>query len=343
MALSSIFKVRNEATPALLDLLNATTLGTNGAKYRHLDTSQRILEADDPLFLSMERNEKVIGNITFCRRETFWYIRYFAFTSFAQAGSKKKQEDKGNSFLKRELNTFFDEVFEGIHSVIPPTSMYAYIDPHNDRSKWMSENFGFKTIAKLATQTYSRISPKVSSRLETITDWQAIKPIVEKQFSEHNYFFTTHAKKPPFYALRDSNGEIIALTRVTTVHWEIVRLPGKMGGFLTKALPYIPFLNRLIKPKNHTFLVPEIVYAKNNDPQLLEEFFSAILADKKLNLIIWWIDQNEPLYLHVKDKLKWGILNKIIGVAPVDVVERKQLDSNKLNEKPIFVTAFDMV
>ena len=123
MALSSIFKLRQEVTPALLELLNNTTLGTNGAKYRHLDTTSRILEADNPLFLSMERNDKVIGNVTFCQRDKFWYIRYFAFHSFAQAGIKKKDADKGNSFLKRELNQLFDEVFEGKHSDEPVESL----------------------------------------------------------------------------------------------------------------------------------------------------------------------------------------------------------------------------
>ena len=90
MVLSSIFKLRLEATPALLELLNNTTLGTNGAKYRHLDTSKRILEADNPLFLSVERNDKVLGNITFCQRDNFWYIRYFAFSTYTQSGIKKK-------------------------------------------------------------------------------------------------------------------------------------------------------------------------------------------------------------------------------------------------------------
>jgi hypothetical protein len=74
MALSSIFKIRKEATPALLELLNNTILGTNGAKYRHLDTTSRILEADNPLFLSLERRDKVIGNVTFCQRDNFCYI-----------------------------------------------------------------------------------------------------------------------------------------------------------------------------------------------------------------------------------------------------------------------------
>ncbi len=109
--LHPLFKIRTEVTTGILDLLNRTVLGTNGAKYKHLDTSNRIYEADNPLFLSIERHEKTLGNVTFCRRGKHWYIRYFAFHSLAQAGGVKKSEDKGNSFLKRELNQFFAQLF----------------------------------------------------------------------------------------------------------------------------------------------------------------------------------------------------------------------------------------
>ena len=343
MALSSIFKLRQESTPALLELLNNTTLGTNGAKYRHLDTASRILEADNPLFLSLERTDKVMGNITFCQRDKFWYIRYFAFHSFAQAGNKKKNTDKGNSFLKRELNQFFDEVFEGKHSDEPVESMYAYIDPRNDRSKWMSENFGFKVIGQLATQSFSRFYPKRSPRVEISKDWDALKEIVDYQYGQHNYFFTSHSQKGPFYVLKDAQGEILACTKVTKVNWEIVRLPGKLGRILVKIIPFIPFLNKLIKPKNHIFLVPEIVFSKDNNPILLEELFSSILAQEKCNLMLWWIDEKDPLYISIKEKINWGFFNKLIGVNPVDVVERRNSTSKAISKGPVFVTAFDMV
>lgn len=343
MALSSIFKLRTIATPALLELLTNTTLGTNGAMYSHLDTPTRILEADNPLFLSLERKNKVIGNVTFCQRDQFWYIRYFAFHSFAQAGNKKKQIDKGNSFLKRELNQFFDEVFEGKHSEKVVEAMYAYIDPRNDRSKWMSENFGFKVVSHLVTQSFSRISPKKSSRLVKINDWKEIEPFVEASYSQHGYYFTSHAAKAPFYGLKDETGELIATCRVTRVNWKIVRLPGKMGGILTKVIPYIPLLNKLIKPKHNTFLVPEIVTAKNTDPALIEELFSAVLKEEKLNLMVWWIDQNDKIYRSVKDQIAWGLFHKIVGAHPVDVVERLHPTSTRKTNVPVFVTAYDMV
>lgn len=343
MALSQIFKIRDSVTPQIIALLEQTTLGTNGAMYRHLDTSARIKEADNPLFLSMERNNKVIGNITFCRRGRDWYIRYFAFHTLVQSGQKIKKEEKGNSFLKRELNQFFTDAFEGKIDGTELQSMYAYIDPKNGRSKWMSENFNFRVIGQLVTQTYSRIKPKASKRLEKITDWKTIEGFVLKNYSDHAYFFDAHASVAPFYAMKDENGNIIACARTSIVQWEIIQLPGRSGRLLTKVIPFIPFLNRLIKPKNHTFLVPEIVCVKDYGPAILDELFSAILYEEKLNLMIWWLDQKDSLYQNVKAKINWGLLHKIIGVSPVDVVQRTADGQPIYTDRTVFVTAWDMV
>ena len=47
----------------IIDVLTETTLGTNGARYRHLDTKERIFEADNPLFVTIERNVRVWGQV----------------------------------------------------------------------------------------------------------------------------------------------------------------------------------------------------------------------------------------------------------------------------------------
>ena len=65
MGLSSLFRFRKVANEAILELLESVTLGTNGAHYKHQDTSKRIGLIDNPLFLTIERNEKVIANVTF--------------------------------------------------------------------------------------------------------------------------------------------------------------------------------------------------------------------------------------------------------------------------------------
>lgn len=337
--ISPFFKLREKHSQGIVDLLESTTLGTNGAKYKHLDTAVRINEADSPLFLTLERNDKVLGNVTFCRRTEHWYIRYFAFQSFLQGSDAKKNTKTGNSRLKKELSTFFQNVLSDGNV----KSMYAYIDPNNERSLWMSENFGFKKIAELATQSFSRTNPKLSSRFSKIDDWNEVSPIVREFYGNYNYYFEAHCSKPPFYVLRNQQNEIIAFSRIVNVNWEIIRMPGKLGGFLTKAIPSIPFLRKIIRPKKHEFLVPEIVWSKDNDPKLLSELFESMLADQQLNLILWWTDIRNPLYQNVKSKVKWGLLHKIIGVAPVDVVQLKSEAFIDENLEPVFVSAYDMV
>lgn len=344
MSLSARFTIREEATPALLDLLTQTTLGTNGARYAHLDTRTRIFEADNPLFLSVERDGKVQGNVTFCRRGTQWYVRYFAFSGQKQASKTTKHAESGNSTLKREINQFYDEVFEGKYGEAPEC-LYAYIDPHNERSKWMASQFGFRTEAQLITQTFCRVNPKVNIHLRQITDEATIDSILAKIAGNHAYFVEHHAKKPVFYGLYDENENLIAFTKITKANWVIERLPGIMGGFLTKVIPYIPRLRKLVKPAHHSFLVPESVWTKDNNPFVMAQLFEAVLAAENVNVMLWWVDRREALWREAKNCVFWGLLHWFTAQIPVDVVVLRKhvLKGDELNKKPIFVAGWDMV
>lgn len=334
--MTSLVHIRYEATPAVIELLESVTLGTNGAKYRHLDTRERIKNADNPLYLSIERNDSILANITFCQRGANWYIRYFAFDNrFQSSGSKKSN---GNSLIKREIESFFQEALQnkGVKS------FYAYIDPKNVKSLWMSENFGFKTVAQIATQTFSRVHPKASQRIVKINDWQEVAPIIQAVFLKYQYYFEAQSN-PPFYGIKNSDGEIIALAKVNLANWEIKRLPGKLGGILTQLIPFIPRLNQLIKPKQHSFVVPDCVWTKNNDAQLLEELFEGILHAEKRNLIIWWVDVKDDLYETIQTKIKWGLLNKLIGASHANVVERTSEIPSQKDIQPVFTAGFDFI
>ena len=333
---SKLVRIRYEATSSVIDLLESVTLGTNGAHYRHLDTRQRIENADHPLFLSIERDESILANITFCQRGASWYIRYFAFDNRFQSSGTKKS--RGNSLIKREIESFFQDVLDnqGVKS------FYAYIDPKNVKSLWMSENFGFKTISKVATQTFSRVKPKASNRLVKLESREEVDSIIHTSFSNYNYYFEAQSQAP-FYALKNEMGEIIALAKINIADWEIKRLPGKTGGILTKIIPFIPRLNKLIRPKKHSFVVPDCVWTENNDAQLLEELFEGILHVEKRNLIIWWVDVKDDLYKTISSKVKWGLLNKLIGISYANVVERRAESSIEKENKPVFTAGFDFI
>lgn len=337
-----IFKFREEPTEGILSLLESVTLGTDGAHYRHLNTRQRISEADNPLFLSMERHEKVLGNVTFCRREKNWYIRYFAFDQAMQAQGKRKSSSNG--LLKRELQGFFDQQLKSGEV----DAFYAYIDPRNVKSLWMSENFGFSSVAKIATQTFSSVRKPKLGRVKKQVDPKDLPKEVTGQFQEQGFFFDDQLKKGPHFSIQGEDGELLAFAKTTSASWEIKRLPGRMGGFLVKLLPFIPILNRLIHPKHHSFVVPEAVYVKNNDPALLKELFEGILGHENQRVIMWWVDEKDALYHSVKSDFNWGLLDKLIGVnhAHLVTLSRKVQESYTTDDdrvKASYTSGFDFV
>lgn len=338
-----MFQIRREPTESIIRLLEKVTFGTEGAHYRHLDTREKIKVVDAPLFYTLERGEKAIGNITLCERETDWYLRYFAFEPILQGAGKKRSTGKSNR-LKQEVQTFFDRLFQGEFSPHKARSVYAYIDPKNQKSLWMSEAFGFAKVRTVATQSFSRIKPKLSTRFVTNIMWEDVSELIGENCRDHSYFHTVQVKKGPFFGLRNESGELIAFLKITLAEWEISRLPGKAGGLTVKLLPYIPWLNRLIRPADHRFIVPDSVWVKDNDPKVLMELFESVLAHEKQNLMLWWIDKEEPIYTKVKSSVKWGLLHKVIGVSDVDLVVKASKNvENEVRSKVHFVSGYDFV
>jgi len=329
------FEFTEAITPELVQLLEQTTLGTNGAMYRHLDVPERIYQTDSPLCFSLRRNDHLLANITFCKRNFGLYLRYFAFDKRFQSKGKARQTMQ-KSALKKEI----EEVFKRV-SLEHPGSLnmcYAYIDARNARSKWMSEQFGFQTKAKLATQSFSRRFPKKSTRISKEVLAEEHLSLIKSRYGHYTAYFD-HYLQGEIHCLRSSEGRLLALAKFTNVTWEISRLPGKMGGILVKALPFIPILRKMVQVKKHQFLVPEALCVADNDPKLLTEFLSGVLSIEQRHTMLWWMDERDELYVQVQQKVNWGILHRILGVSPVDVVIRGDFQP----ENPMYIAAFDMI
>lgn len=342
MKLSSLFKLRETPSKQLIALLDSVTLGTNGAKYRHLNTEVHIHKADNPLHLSIERNERLLGSVTFCRRNGEWYIRYFAFDNGLQ-GTGKRRSKGGDGLIKRELNHFFDATLADETEFDKVDIHYAYIDPKNSKSLWMSENFGFTPVANIATQTFSRVYLPKSTRVQKESNWEELAPIYREAYGGFKFYFEEQLKSGPFYVIRGNDNKVLAAVKINKTTWVIERMPGKMGGFLTKAIPYVPVLRKLINPKKHTFLVPEAVYFKDNDSKLLTELFEGVLALEKEHLIFWWTDERNPYYKSVKDEVKWGLLHKIISVNQASLVVKQPEGVEYDNSRPAYTSGFDFI
>lgn len=329
------FEQTDHISPDLIRLFENTVLGTNGAKYKHLDVAQSVAHTDQPLSFSLRRREQLIANITFCKRPFGLYLRYFAFDKRFQSKGKARMNPK--SQIKQEIETVFQEItaqYPGADNYC-----YAYIDAKNVRSKWMSETFGFQTKAYLATQSFSRIWPKANPTLKEERMSPELFETIEKNYSHYTAYFTHFFEKGTVYSIFDPNGRRLAFAQFHKVRWEIQRLPGKLGGLQVKLLPYIPFINKLIQPKEHTFLVPEVVCNPSGNIADVQRLFEAVLAKEQLHSLLWWNDTRDRLYQKAQQTFSWGLLHNIIGVAKVDVVVRGDFEP----KEPIFIAAFDMV
>jgi hypothetical protein len=112
---------------------------------------------------------------------------------------------------------------------------------------------------------------------------------------------------------------------------------------LTRVVPFIPGLRRIIRPKRHTFIVPEAVYVEGHDTQLLEALFEGILALEQEHLLLWWVDNQEPLYIKSKSTISWGVLHRIVGVNNVHMVVKHSTTYTADYSKPSYTCGFDFV
>ncbi len=316
------FVVRETPTEQIVALLKSVTLGTNGAKYRHLNTEERLKQLYHPIYLTLERNGRALANITCCRRPFCWYVRYFAFDELFQVSNHNHMKaSKGQGGLKKKISAFFESAERGELGP-PPSFFYAYIDPRNERSLLLSKGFGFKTVRKIATQTFSRTNPGSSDALKRLDNKEYIKSLCREHFGDLPLFFDFHTlNSSPFYGLFKA-GKLVAFAKVHRADWVIEQLPGRNGKMLTKMVPYIPRLRKVLKPKSHQFLVLDSVWSEVGNPQYLEELFSGLLYEEGRNLAIWWVDKQDQLYTAVQNKIKWGILHRINGAHEVDLVVR---------------------
>ena len=90
------FVEQEQPTEAIKTLIKNTVLGSNGARYRHVNPLKQLTKLDNPLYFSLMAKEQCLGNITLCQRNQSLYLRYFTFHERYQASlySIKRKKSK---------------------------------------------------------------------------------------------------------------------------------------------------------------------------------------------------------------------------------------------------------
>ncbi len=354
--LSSIFKHDSVHNPSILSLLENTTIGTNGAKYRHLHTAQKINALHSPHYFTIYRHEKAIANITICERpilfgdgylvETF-YIRYFAFDTNFQTKKQIKNRNKSTIFQTYISNLLTTSNLDIESPKYDPKIYWAIVDPENNRSLQMSEKYDFECITHIKTTAFSRFTlrQKKNVSLAKKKDHHDIFNMIRHFYTGYNGLTDIHLFNNNDYFVLKENDEIVAGIKASKVEWRIERLPGIMGQFLARILPYTPFLRRIINPNKYQFLATEGLFWKEGYAHQILPLLEGVLFEQGCHSMLLWTDVKNEKVNRLLSSINLGLLQKIKADNEVNLMAKFNNVSDKTKEtfkkRPHYILGFD--
>jgi hypothetical protein len=337
-----MIEINNVPSKAVIELICAAELGTNGAKYKHLHSRDKINLLHQPYFISIGRNNKAIANINLCKREfeqtNAYYIRYFAFHKNFQSKASKTNQNKSKGVLHNSIENIFKDPNSTFNKKSENQVLYAYIEENNSRSINISDNFGFKTTAIIQTHIFSRVFPRRALNLNIIKDKEQINNLVKNLFKDFEYVFPKHIEYNGYYT-HAINNEIVLAMGYQKASWKIYKVGTWIGNIFLKIIPKLPFGKRLINPERHNFLASEGLYVKPGYENLIEKFLSSILTSTGYYQIIIWTDINSLTHKQLK-KTKLGLVNKISD-SPKIFLRTRGSKNKKSQNKPYYCSGFD--
>ncbi|HIP36175.1 MAG TPA: hypothetical protein EYG85_04920 [Crocinitomix sp.] len=345
--LSKFVKQSATAPKTVVDLLSDITIGTNGAKYSHLHTKNKIHTLHQPKFIYLQKNHKAIANVTICKRPIYirkqpidsFYIRYFAFKSSLQSRLKshyKSHPKKGHSFFDEYLKILFSTSnFNVEQPEYNPSLFWAYIDPENQRSFNMGKRFGFETIGYFRTYGFSRFYPIQHKNVKRIQpkEQSLVKQQLLDFYKDHAFYSNVHLFKHNDYFVYKHNGKIVAGVQTYNVHWRIDELPGIKGKIIVKVLPYIPFIRRIINPKSFKFLAVDQLFWKKEYQDKVQILLESVLAIQQKNALLLWLDDADYKMTAMIESLKLGIIQKLKSDNTIEIVAKfNQYNKTQIDE-----------
>jgi hypothetical protein len=318
--------------------------------YQHLHAEEKLYNIATPYFLTIERNNEVVGTCCFCERSfqtnTGFYVRYFAFKNDFRISGKPNTKSRlkssgirnevkallnGNLLLNQKERQFFH---------------YAYVDPRNPRSANLCDEFGFVPVRKYTTRIFSRFFPKQQHQLNVkvaTSDSEKVRTLLSNFYSNYNHFTFENLNKN-YYYIENTAGEIVVGVQVNPDAWRIETLPGKFGKAILSVFSQTPFLSKLLN-KHFRFLAVEGVFYESGSEPLFEKLLEHLLCQFKMHTAIMVVDTQSSLY-KLTDKIDLGFLAttspEVYGNV---IVHSHQLAESFMEDqrlKPAYISVHDV-
>lgn len=312
--------------------------------YQHLKTGEKLRHIPHPYFVSLVRNKKALATCCFCRREsdghTMFYARYF---SFHEGLRKRRDKQLGragrNSLVREEIHQLLSGMYFGASE---DNIFYAYLDSNNERSRRLTEEFGFRRVRSFASLVFSRWRPKASPHVHRLSEgeWMVFKTELLRFYSDHTFVTTENLfYRGNYFALRE-NGEIVAGIQANPEEWKIYEMPGFSGKVLMNIFPRFKFLKRIFSAHYH-FVSIEGIYFRKGYESKLEPLINHVLNAFGVHSAVLCLDVSSAIY-HEINKLDLGLMSRLRKEKLMDIVIKENGGQYIDLAKPAYISCFDV-
>lgn len=318
--------------------------GNEGAVYQNMKIEQHIPLIIKPKLLAIEKNNEIQGtgvfsNMTVLSGQTNYncqYIRYFATDPAV----------RGQGLMKKYSAKTMELVSEG---ETLKTVYFALVEKGNKASFKAVQNTGYSHVGTIKTIGFSRFFPKEKIKVHRIITEHDKKQVIENLSTFYKYHslvqFNPIFQHQNYYVLKNEQGDWIAGCQLHRCHWKVNRMPGKIGKFMVKTLPYFPFLRRIFNPKKFEFLAFEGIFWKPGHEKELAELFEGLLAKEKVNSAMLWIDEKDHLLKGIINNNNLGLIHSFVKKNDVMMMQAyfDFTNDERANfvSKPFYASAFD--
>jgi hypothetical protein len=359
--------VEVETTPPqeLIDHVHSTTLGQPGSfRYQHVNLVDRLTAPGENYFMFLRKGGKMMGSVGFVGRHTqtggldhdSWMIRYFSIKApFREVPRRLKEKSDLKDEHKRTtvLGRFIQPVFaqpsqlRGEADPERPSIIYALIDKKNLRSMNFSAQMGMETVSEVANFSFSRLTPKLSRRVEQLADSEkdSMERMLHDFYSGYNLFFSNTLFKDQGYHVIRESGRVVAGVQEYPITWRVIDFGSAMANWMVRVGTKIPWVRRRVDPQEVRMLAFDGIYCEPGYEDLLYELMEGVLARSERYVAMLMMDRKSGLYQIFSEKGRLGPVHRVLGTFMADVRVRFINIPDEVRklflERPTYIPTYD--
>lgn len=336
---SLLLSVSTQVDERAVALLQQTTYGTEGLRYRQTGQEAKINQLHNPYFFHLFQQHELIGLYCLDQRPvgfsgtsvSGYYGRYLVVHEDVQR--------KGyGQLLKTSAVDYIGQ------NVSAPYLFYSYIEAKNTRSMAASLKEKFTSVARLKTFMFRRFAPKIDARFKiaSLTHPAQISKLVQGQYTGYGFQNLLNINYENQYFTLEEDGRVLAGIQANPIFWTLVHIPGTLGPLIRYVAPHVPGLRRFFNPSKQAFVALEGVYVEKGQTALLPILLESVLAHFNLYTAMWQLDEKDPLiqlltnpqlgrFSQFQPGVITHVMVKAVGLPP----------TVELGKDPVYVSCFD--